>query len=281
MNWRKVFFWRRDSDWQVRQKDLDRELRAHLELEAEEQQESGLPEEVARHAARRAFGNVTLVHEEIRAMSIPLWLEQLLQDLRFGLRMLRKSPGFSAVAVLTLALGIGANTAIFSVINGVLLSPLPYNRPDEIVVKKENESLLNVMEIQRRATSFSVGGAINAQPIDYTGGPEPLQIQAGVVDSGFFEVLGVPPMMGRVISAAEDVRGGPRVAVVSYSFWRSYLGSDPQAVGQTIASQRKSVRRDRRDAQKFCSAKGACRRFCFAVGGISGRRHIARFAFHA
>ncbi len=235
MDWRRLFLWKADSHWRARQRDLDRELRAHLELEAEEQQESGLPEEIARHAARRAFGNVTRVHEEIRAMSIPLWLEQLLQDLRFGLRMLRKSPGFAVVAVLTLALGIGANTAIFSVINGVLLSPLPYNRPEDIVVKKENESLLNVMEIQRRVTAFSLGGAINAQPMDYTGGPEPLQIQVGVVDSGFFEVLGIPAMTGRVISAAEDVRGGPRVAVVSYSFWRSYLGSDPHAVGKTIA----------------------------------------------
>src|SRR5206468_4082016 len=90
------------------------------------------------------------------------------------------------------------------------------------------------MDIQRQTTVFSLGGAINAQPIDYTSGAEPVQIRVGLVNSGFFEILGVAPMMGRMISAAEDVRGGPRVVVVSYSFWQGYLGGDPHATGRPI-----------------------------------------------
>jgi predicted permease len=218
-----------------RNKELNEEIQGHLELAARENMESGLPPSDAQTAARHEFGSIPLAEEVTRDMWGGRWFVDLLQDARYGLRMLRKSPGFTAVAILTLALGVGATTAIFSVINGVLLSPLPYNNPQEIVVMKENESLPNVLDIQRQTRSFSLGGAINAQPIDYTNGPEPLQIRVGLVNSAFFEVLGVPPMMGRVLSAAEDVRGGPRVAVVSHPFWQDYLGSDPHAVGRTLA----------------------------------------------
>jgi predicted permease len=214
-------------------RDLQEEMRIHREMSEEKLSQLGAPKEEAHYAAMRAFGNATLAQEASRA-EWTFFFESLVQDIGFGVRMLRKSPGFTAVAVLTLALGIGANTAIFSVINGVLLRPLPYNNPQEIVVMKENESLPNVIDIYRQTTAFSLGGAINAQPIDYTSGPEPVQIRVGLVNSGFFEILGVAPMMGRMISAAEDVRGGPRVAVLSNSFWQGYLGGDPHAVGRTI-----------------------------------------------
>ena len=214
-------------------RELQEEMRIHREMAEEKLSQLGTLKEEAHYAAMRAFGNATLAQEASRA-EWTFFFESLVQDICFGVRMLRKSPGFTAVAVLTLALGIGANTAIFSVINGVLLSPLPYKSPQKIVVMKENESLPNVMDIQRQASAFSLGGAINAQPIDYTNGPEPLQIRVGLVNSGFFETLGLPPMMGRIFSEAEDVRGGPRVAVVSYTFWQGYLGSDPHAVGRTI-----------------------------------------------
>jgi len=214
-------------------RELQEEMRIHREMAEERLSQLGTLKEEAHYAAMRAFGNATLAQEASRA-EWTFFFESLVQDICFGVRMLRKSPGFTAVAVLTLALGIGANTAIFSVINGVLLSPLPYKSPQKIVVMKENESLPNVMDIQRQASAFSLGGAINAQPIDYTNGPEPLQIRVGLVNSGFFETLGLPPMMGRIFSEAEDVRGGPRVAVVSYTFWQGYLGSDPHAVGRTI-----------------------------------------------
>ena len=228
--WKKLrYLLERDSF----DRNLQEEMRFHRDMAEEKLTELGEQRDAAHYESMKRFGNATLAQEDSRSQWT-FFFETPFQDLRLGLRMLRKSPGFTAIAVLTLALGIGANAAIFSVINGVLLSPLPYSNPQEIVVKKENESLPNVMEIQRQTRSFSLGGAINAQPMDYTSGSEPLQVQVGLVDSGFFEILGVPPMTGRILSAAEDVRGGPRVAVVSYPFWQGYLGSDPHAVGRTI-----------------------------------------------
>jgi putative ABC transport system permease protein len=214
-------------------RDLQEEMRIHREMAEEKLNQLGTPKEEAHYAAIRAFGNATLAQEASR-VEWAFSFESLVQDIGFGVRMLRKAPGFAAVAVLTLALGIGTNTAIFSVINGVLLRPLPYKDSQQIVVMKDNESLPNVIDIQRQASAFSVGGAINAQPMDYTSDPEPLQIRVGLVNSGFFEALGIPPVIGRAFSEAEDLRGGPRVAVVSYHFWQGYLAGDPHAVGRPI-----------------------------------------------
>ena len=214
--------------------DLEEEVRLHLELRQEEQFESGMTPNEARAAARRRFGNAMYLKEESRIAWGWEWFENLAQDVRYGFRMLRKSPGFMAVAILTLALGIGANTAIFSVINGVLLSPLPYRNPKQLVVIKEHDSLPNVMDIQRQTRAFSQGGGINVDRMDYTGGTEPVQVRVGFIDAGFLETLGVQPMLGRIISSGEDVRGGPRLAMVSNHFWQNYLGSDPHAVGNTI-----------------------------------------------
>ncbi|HEY6269933.1 MAG TPA: ABC transporter permease [Candidatus Acidoferrum sp.] len=214
--------------------DLEEEMQLHLELRQQEHLESGMTADSARAAARRRFGNVTALREK----SHMAWgwesFENLMQDVRYGLRMLRKNPGFTSVAVLTLALGIGANTAIFSVVNGVLLSPLPYKNPQQLVVMRGNDSLPNVMDIQRQARSFSEGGGINVQKMDYTGGTEPVQVRTGLVDAGFLETLGVQPMLGRIISPVEDTKGGPRLAVASYSFWQNFLGSDPHALGKAI-----------------------------------------------
>ena len=214
--------------------DLDRDIRDHIERETEDNIARGMTPEEARYAAFRKFGNVTRMKEETREVWSLVWLEQILQDIRFGFRMLRKSPGFTAVAILTLALGIGANTAIFSVINGVLLSPLPYKDPQQLVVMKEHDSLPNVMDIQRQVRAFSQGGGINVQRMDYTGGTEPVQVRVGLINAAFLETLGVQPMLGRIILPAEDVQGGPRLAVVSNHFWQTYFGSDPHAVGNTI-----------------------------------------------
>src|SRR6266852_995786 len=214
--------------------DLDRDIRDHIERETEENIARGMTPEEARYAALRRFGNVTRVKEETREVWSLVWLEQLLQDIRLGFRMLRKSPGFTAVAILTLALGIGANTAIFSVINGVLRRPLPYKNPKQLVVMKENDSLPNVMDIQSQVRAFSQGGGINVEPMDYAGGTEPVQVRVGLINAGFLETLGVQPMLGRIISSGEDVQGGPRLAMVSNHFWQNYLGSDPHAAGNTI-----------------------------------------------
>ena len=185
--------------------DLDRDIRDHIERETEDNIARGMTPEEARYAAFRKFGNVTRMKEETREVWSFVWLEQLLQDIRLGFRMLRKSPGFTAVAILTLALGIGANTAIFSVINGVLLSPLPYKNPKQLVVVKENDALPDVMDIQIQVRAFSQGGGINVEPMDYTGGTEPVQVRVGLINAGFLETLSVQPMLGRIISPGEDV----------------------------------------------------------------------------
>ena len=214
-------------------RDLREEMRIHREMAEEKLNQLGTPKEEAHYAAMRAFGSPSLAQEASR-LQWTFFFESFFQDIGFAIRMLRKSPSFAAVAVLTLALGIGTNTAIFSVINGVLLRPLPYQDPQQIAVMKENESLPNVIDMQRQTNAFSVGGGINAQPMDYTSGPEPLQIRVGLVNSGFFETLGIPPVIGRIFSEAEDLRGGPRLAVVSYPFWQNHLGGDPHAVGRPI-----------------------------------------------
>ncbi|HUJ31756.1 MAG TPA: ABC transporter permease [Candidatus Acidoferrum sp.] len=214
--------------------DLEEEMQLHLELRQQEHLESGMTADSARAAARRRFGNVTAFREKSHMAWGWEWFENLVQDVRYGLRMLRKNPGFTSVAVLTLALGVGANTAIFSVINAVLLSPLPYKNPQQLVVMRGNDSPPNVRDIQRQARAFSEGGGINVQKMDYTGGTEPVQVRTGLVDAGFLETLGVQPMLGRLISPVEDMKGGPRLAVASYSFFQNFLGSDPHAVGKAI-----------------------------------------------
>ena len=205
--------------------NLDQDIRDHIEMETQDNIERGMSPEEAHYTALRKFGNVTRVEEETRAVWSFIWIEELVADIRFGLRLLCKSPGFTAVAVLTLALGIGANTAIFSVINGVLLSPLPYKDPQQLVVIKEHDSLPNVMDVQRQTRAFSQGGGINVEKMDYIGATEPVQVRVGLINAGFLETLGVQPMLGRIISPGEDVQGGPRLAMVSNHFWQNYLAA--------------------------------------------------------
>ena len=234
--WRNQFWLRVKALLRRREldRDLEDELAFHLAMREEKNRADGIDEREARYAARRQFGNEASWKERMREMWTFVSIESLLQDLRFALRVLRKSPAFTLVAVLTLALGIGANTAIFSVINGVLLSPLPYKDPQQLVAMKQNESLLNVLDIQRQSSVFSQGGAINVEDMDYTSGLEPVQIHGGYVDAGFLETLGVAPMLGRIISRDEDVKGGPHVVVVSYAFWQNFLGGDARALGKTV-----------------------------------------------
>jgi len=223
-------FFRKDQ----RNRELAAEMESHLQMHIEDNLRAGMSRTQARREALMKLGGV----EQTKAIycdrrGLPL-LETILQDLRLAARTLVKNPGFTSVAVLTLALGIGANTAIFSVINAVLLNPLPYKDPRQLVARKGNDSLPNVMETQRQMRAFSQGGGINVEAMDYTGGAEPLQVHVGLVDAQFLETLGVPPMLGRIISLEEDVQGGPRLAVVSHSFWQNSLGSDSHAVGRTI-----------------------------------------------
>jgi putative ABC transport system permease protein len=226
----RAFFHKRPLD-----QDLDAEMAAHLDLAMEENLRRGLSPQEARRQALIGFGGVEQAKEQHRdARGFPT-MDSLIQDLRYALRQLRKNPGFACTAILTLSLGIGANTAIFTVINAVMLRPLPYANPQQLVTWRQNESQLDVDDIRAQSASFfSAGGAVNPEVMDYTGGLEPAGVHAGYIDAGLFNVLGVPAMLGRTLSPEEDVKGGPRVVVLAYPFWREYLSGDPNIVGKKI-----------------------------------------------
>src|SRR5437870_1899553 len=168
--------------------DLDRELRTHLELEAEEQRDAGLTPDEARYAALRALGNQAHIREDVRALSPSAVVDDVLQDLRYGLRMLLKHPGFTVVAAVTLALGIGANTAMFSVVDAVLLQPLPYPQADRLAMVWENVNLPayknshnpsapgNFHDWRTRNTSFTDMAAISGRSWSITGSGEPARV---------------------------------------------------------------------------------------------------------
>ncbi|HEX8144508.1 MAG TPA: ABC transporter permease [Pyrinomonadaceae bacterium] len=158
----------------------------------------------------------------------------LWQDVHYGFRMLLKKPGFTLVAVLTLALGIGANSAIFSVVNAVLLRAFPYPHAERLVTMRSNQSLPDVLDIQAQSQSFEEVGCLTLQALDLTGGAEPVQVQAGLVNAGLFNVLGARPLIGRTITPEEDRFGGERIVVLSYGLWQRQFGGDPHLVGKTI-----------------------------------------------
>jgi putative ABC transport system permease protein len=158
----------------------------------------------------------------------------LWQDLRYAARMLLKNYGFALVAIATLALGIGANTAIFSVVNAVLLRPLPYHEPEQIVSFRSNESVLDLSDIKAWNQSFAIIGGHTIQPLDYVGNSEPRQWRAGHVTGDFFRTLGVPAQLGRVITEDDDKQGGPFVTVLSYALWQKQFGGEPGIVGKTV-----------------------------------------------
>jgi putative ABC transport system permease protein len=161
-------------------------------------------------------------------------METLLKDIRYGVRGLLKRPGFTVVAVVTLALGIGVNTAIFSVINAVLLRPLAYAEPARLVTFRSNQSAPDLADIEQQSHAFSSFGGEVKQPLDYTAGGEPVQFQIGQVTGGFFETLGVKAERGRFISHEDDKAGAPFVAVLSNKLWRQQFGGDQQIIGKTI-----------------------------------------------
>src|SRR6516162_10905605 len=174
--------------------ELDDELRFHLERETQKHVTSGMSEAQALRRARLEFGGLDQVKDECREARGVSFIETLLQDLRYAARTLRHSPAFTACAVLTLALGIGANTAIFSVVNTVLLNPLPYPNPQELLAARQNEALPNLKDMQRQTNSFASSGGVNISPMDFTGNGEPARVHAAWVDGALFATLGVQPM---------------------------------------------------------------------------------------
>ena len=161
-------------------------------------------------------------------------MNTLLKDIRYGIRSLLKRPAFAAVAVLTLALGIGANTAIYSVINAVLLRPLDYEQPERLVTFRSNQSAPDLADVIAASRTFTKFGGEVLAPLAYTGAAEPIQFQVGQVTGGYFETLGVKPARGRYFSADDDKNGGPFVVVLSHKLWERQFGRDEQIVGKTI-----------------------------------------------
>ena len=162
------------------------------------------------------------------------WEDDMFQDLKFGIRMLAKHKSFTAVAVLTLALGIGANTAIFSVVNSVLLRPLPYQDPERLVSFRSNESVPDVQDIAAWNQSFADIGGNTIMPLDYIGGGEPAQWRAALVTGSFFRTLGVQPILGRAITPDDDKAGGPFVVMLSHELWREQFGGDKNVIGKSV-----------------------------------------------
>jgi len=214
--------------------ELDDELRFHLEQQTDKYLKSGMSEAEVKRRVRLEFGGLDKVKDDCREARGVSLVESLVQDLHYSARTLLHSPAFTACAVLTLALGIGANTAIFSVVNTVLLNPLPYSNPQELLAARQNEALPNLKDMQQRTNSFASSGGVNITLMDFTGKGEPVRVHAALVDGGLFTTLGVQPMLGRWISANEDVKGGPPNVVASYAFWRDFLGADPDVLGRTI-----------------------------------------------
>ena len=223
---------------------LQEEMRQHMELKVRENQEIGLTPEEARRRAQLEFGNPRLAGEHTREQWGFPWFESVLQDVRFGLRLLWKSPGFTSVAVLTLALGIGANTAIFSVINAVLLRPLPFPQPDRLVrvfntlpgvTDANGISYPNFRDLQTSSQVFEQLGAYQQDSVILTGAGEARTLPAAVVTSEIFAALKTPPIAGRTWTVDEDRPESSPVVVLGEGLWRQQFGGDASLVGRTIS----------------------------------------------
>lgn len=222
--------------------DLDQDIREHIAMETEDNIDRGMSPEEARYAALRKFGNVTRAKEETREVWSITWAEQLFRDVRFGLRTLVKNPGFAMVAVLTLALGIGANTAIFSVVKAVVLAPLPYPQPERLVAVWESRPNAKQVDVSypdfqdwgRNARSFEEMAAFTWRDFDLTAPGTPEHADGMEVSSGFFATLGVRPALGRDFSSAEDLPHGAPAAIISDRLWRERFTSSPQALGKAV-----------------------------------------------
>lgn len=225
-------------------RELTEEVSSYVEMLTEAKMKEGMNEPDARRAALVEVGGVEQVKEEVRASRTGFGVETFLMDLRYGMRSLLKKPGFTLTAVIALALGIGANTAIFSVINGVLLRSLPYANPERLVILAERHitstesknvvSPGNFRDWADRNSCFEQLAILsNAGGANVTGsGREPEEIGIQVVTPSFFSVLGVPPLLGRVFSPDEGTRGRNPVMILSHQFWQSRFGGDPEIVGK-------------------------------------------------
>jgi predicted permease len=223
---------------------LDTELQFHIDLQARKLVEEGMPPDQARTAALRQFGGVERVREECRDSRGIGWAEGPRRAVTFAMRTLRRQPGFTCVSVLVLGLGIGANTAMFSLIEGVLLKPLPYTQGDRLVLVQESAplagqdnigiSIPELYDYRKQLTGFAGLVEFHQMSFDLLERGEPDRVATGVVSANFFDVLGVRPVVGRTFVAADEALGAPAVLVLSHAYWQTRFGGDPHIVGQVF-----------------------------------------------
>src|SRR6266849_6194342 len=230
---------------QAWERDMSTELESNLQLHIADNVRAGMCPDDARRAAVLEFGAIASAKEDYRDRKSLSLLETLAQDLRYAARTLRKNPGFTMVAVLTLGLGIGANTAMFSVVQSVLLRPLPYAQPDRLVEISETNPLkhwthtvaapANFADWQRMNSVFTGIAAYGRTETFLSGSGEQQRLRALAVTGNLFDVLGVPPLLGRTFTYEETFEGKNRVVVLSYNLWQSQFAGDPHVVGRTIS----------------------------------------------
>jgi len=227
------------------EREFAEELESHLQMHVEDNLRAGLTPEEARRQALIKLGGIEPTKERHREQRGLPAIETLAQDLRYGLRMLARSPGFTAVAVITLALGIGANTAIFSVVNAVLLRPLPFSEPERLMMvwnkgveaaggDRTPLAVADLLDWRSQNQSFESVDAFQYSFYNYTGGETPERILSARVTAGFFTTLGVQPALGRTFLPEEERPGADRVVIISQEFWRKHFGADPEAVGRAL-----------------------------------------------
>ncbi|MFN7929308.1 MAG: ABC transporter permease [Blastocatellia bacterium] len=246
---RLASLWRNLLRRPQQEQELNEELDAYLELLTEQKRNAGLMPEAARRAALLELGGKEQVKEQVRETRIGYWLETLWQDVRFAVRVLRKQPGFTLIAILTLALGIGTNTAIFSVVNAVLLRPLNFKEPEQLVwlwgtvpkFSQANHSPVEFLAFQSQPQSFTELAAYRPMSFTLTGDAQPEQVQGMIASANYFTLLGVPPWRGRSFQSADGQPAAPRVAVLGYDLWQSRFGGDERAVGRTLTINDEAV----------------------------------------
>ena len=224
------FPWQRER----KQQELEQELQSHLQMAANDRAERGESADRAQQAARQEFGNVALVQQVTRDQWGWRWLEELLQDVRYGARMLRKNPGFTVVAILTLALGIGANTAIFSLVNGILLRPLPYDQPDRLVQVTGFYPKGAFAAMRPQTQSMDVAAYVEGYEFNLTHNGVPARLTAALVSADLFSVLGAPAQLGRSFRSGEDLATQNNYVVLSHHLFQQRFASDPSVIGQWV-----------------------------------------------
>jgi predicted permease len=231
-------------------KDVDDEVSFHLEMRAREYMEQGLTEAEARRRAEESFGDVAAIRGDLRSGRVERndarerreWWTGLTSDVRFALRSLRSNKAFAIAAIATMALGIGANSAIFSIVNNVLLRPLPYAQPDRLVMLwgmypnygRSSLSLPDFLDWRAQARGFDAVAAVHGTTFNYLSGEEPVQLRADRVTANFFDALGVRPMLGRPFRPDEEIGEDDFVVVLGYNFWQRQFAGDPRVVGSSI-----------------------------------------------